>query len=129
MTAQLLDGEAAAAAVKDDLRARIAALEERGVTPGLGTILVGDDGPSAKYVGMKHADAAELGMHTSDIRLPATATQAEVAKFSRRDAEALPAYYAMLDRVADVLRELVHRTPPDVANPAPREKLLKSPAI
>ena len=79
MTAQLLDGEAAAAAVKDDLRARIAALEERGVTPGLGTILVGDDGPSAKYVGMKHADAAELGMHTSDIRLPATATQAEVA--------------------------------------------------
>ena len=49
------------------------------------------------------------------------ATQAEVAKFSRRDAEALPAYYAMLDRVADVLRELVHRTPPDVANPARRD--------
>jgi len=48
-------------------------------------------------------------------------TQAEVAKFSRRDAEALPAYYAMLDRVADVLRELVHRTPPDVANPARRD--------
>ena len=49
------------------------------------------------------------------------ATQAEVAKFSRHDAEALPAYYAMLDRVADVLRELVHRTPPDVANPARRD--------
>lgn len=78
MTARLLDGEAAAAAVKDDLRARIAALEERGVTPGLGTILVGDDGPSAKYVAMKHADATELGMHTSDVRLPATATQADV---------------------------------------------------
>lgn len=78
MTARLLDGEAAAAAVKDDLRTRIAALEARGVTPGLGTILVGDDGPSAKYVAMKHEDAAELGMHTSDVRLPATATQAEV---------------------------------------------------
>lgn len=53
-------------------------LEERGVTPGLGTILVGDDGPSAKYVGMNSVTPAELGMHTSDIRLPATATQAEV---------------------------------------------------
>ncbi len=49
------------------------------------------------------------------------ATRAEVARFSGRDAEALPAYYAMLDRVADVLRELVHRTPPDVANPARRD--------
>ena len=49
------------------------------------------------------------------------ATQAQVAKFSARDAEALPGYYAMLDRVADVLRELVHRTPPDVANPERRD--------
>lgn len=78
MPAQLLDGEAAAAAVKADLRARILELEARGVTPGLGTILVGDDGPSAKYVDMKHADAAELGMATRDVRLPAGATQAEV---------------------------------------------------
>lgn len=78
MTARPLDGEAAAAAVKDDLRERVAALEARGVTPGLGTILVGDDGPSARYVAMKHADAAEVGMHTADRRLPATATRAEV---------------------------------------------------
>ncbi len=49
------------------------------------------------------------------------ATQVEVAKFSARDAEALPGYYAMLDRVADVLRDLVHRTPPDVANPERRD--------
>ena len=74
MTAKMLDGEAAAAAVKDDLRARIATLEDRGVTPGLGTVLVGDDGPSAKYVAMKHADAAELGMHSADVRLGADAT-------------------------------------------------------
>lgn len=78
MTAGFLDGEAAAAAVKDDLRGRIALLEERGVTPGLGTVLVGDDGPSAKYVAMKHADAAELGLHTADIRLPSSASRAEV---------------------------------------------------
>jgi len=45
------------------------------------------------------------------------ATQREVARFSRADAEALPSYYAMLERVADVLRDLVHRTPPDVATP------------
>ena len=78
MTAQILDGDAAAAAVKDDLRGRIAALAERGVVPGLGTILVGDDGPSHKYVAMKHADAAEIAMATTDIRLPQDATQAEV---------------------------------------------------
>ncbi|MFN8050420.1 MAG: tetrahydrofolate dehydrogenase/cyclohydrolase catalytic domain-containing protein [Acidimicrobiales bacterium] len=78
MTAQVLDGEAAASAVKDELRDRVAALAERGVTPGLGTILVGDDAPSARYVAMKHADAAELGMHTADIRLGADATQTSV---------------------------------------------------
>lgn len=78
MTARLLDGEAAAAAVKDDLRERVAQLEQRGVTPGLGTILVGDDAPSHRYVAMKHADAAELGLPTTDIRLGADARQAEV---------------------------------------------------
>lgn len=78
MTARLLDGEAAAAAVKADLRERIAQLEQRGVTPGLGTILVGDDGPSHRYVAMKHADAAELGLHTVDLRLGADATQRDV---------------------------------------------------
>lgn len=78
MTARLLDGEAAAAAVKVSLRERIVLLQERGVTPGLGTVLVGDDGPSERYVAMKHADAAELGMHTVDLRLPASSSQAEV---------------------------------------------------
>lgn len=78
MSAQILDGEAAAGVVKAELVARILALRERGITPGLGTILVGDDGPSAKYIAMKHADAAELGMHSLDIRLPAEATQQEV---------------------------------------------------
>jgi len=78
MTAITLDGEALAQRIKDDLRERVAALAERGVTPGLGTILVGDDGPSAKYVAMKHRDSEELGMVSVDRRLPANATQAEV---------------------------------------------------
>ena len=78
MTAITLDGDALAAQIKDDLRRRVAALAERGVVPGLGTILVGDDGPSANYVGMKHKDCAQVGLHSVDTRLPATAKQAEV---------------------------------------------------
>lgn len=78
MTARTLDGELAAAAVKRELADRIVRLSERGITPGLGTILVGDDGPSARYVAMKHADAAELGMATQDIRLDADATTAQL---------------------------------------------------
>jgi len=78
MTAITLDGDALATQIKDDLRRRVAALAEGGVVPGLGTILVGDDGPSANYVGMKHKDCAQVGLHSVDKRLPATATQAEV---------------------------------------------------
>lgn len=94
MSARLLDGEAAAAAVLDDLRGRVAALAERGVTPGLGTILVGDDGPSQRYVAMKHHDATSLGMAAVDVRLGADATAAEVeAAVDRLNADpAIDAY-------------------------------------
>jgi methylenetetrahydrofolate dehydrogenase (NADP+)/methenyltetrahydrofolate cyclohydrolase len=78
MTAINLDGESLAAELKADLATRVEALAERGITPGLGTILVGDDGPSATYVGMKHRDGAQLGIASRDVRLPATATQDEV---------------------------------------------------
>ena len=78
MTATVMDGEALATRIKADLATRIVALAERGITPGLGTVLVGDDGPSHKYVSMKHADCAALGISSRDVRLPATATQAEV---------------------------------------------------
>ena len=78
MAAIRMDGEALAAKVKADLSARMEKLAGSGVTPGLGTVLVGDDGPSQKYVSMKHADCAEIGMHSVDVRLPATATQADV---------------------------------------------------
>ena len=62
MTAQILDGKATAAAIKSDLTARVAALKEKGVTPGLGTLLVGDDPGSRWYVNGKHRDCA-AGRH------------------------------------------------------------------
>lgn len=78
MTAQKLDGNAAAATIKAGLVQRIARLRDVGVTPGLATLLVGDDGPSAKYVAMKHDDCDELGITSVGVNLPATATRAEV---------------------------------------------------
>jgi methylenetetrahydrofolate dehydrogenase (NADP+)/methenyltetrahydrofolate cyclohydrolase len=78
MTATTLDGEAVASAVKEDLKARIAALADRGVTPGLGTILVGDDGPSRNYIAMKHRDASELGLHSVERHLAADVSQSEI---------------------------------------------------
>ena len=78
MTAIDMNGEPVAALVKEDLRARIATLAERGVTPGLGTLLVGEDGPSQKYVSMKHADASDLGIHSRNVTLGADAGQSEV---------------------------------------------------
>ena len=78
MTAIKLDGEMLSAEIKEGLRERIAALAEKGKTPGLGTLLVGDDGPSANYVAMKHRDSEELGMGSREVHLPADATQDEV---------------------------------------------------
>ncbi|HEY5887431.1 MAG TPA: tetrahydrofolate dehydrogenase/cyclohydrolase catalytic domain-containing protein [Acidimicrobiales bacterium] len=78
MTAIVMDGEAVAAEIKADLVTRIAALAEQGVTPGLGTLLVGDDGPSAKYVAMKHRDAAEMGIASFDEHLPADVDPVEI---------------------------------------------------
>ena len=78
MTAIVLDGEAVAAEIKADLANRIAALKAAGVTPGLGTLLGGDDGPSANYVAMKHRDAAELGIASFDEHLPADVDPAEI---------------------------------------------------
>ena len=78
VTAQILDGKAAAAAIKSELRERVSALRERGITPGLGTILVGNDPGSQWYVAGKHKDCAEVGIDSLRIDLPDTATQEEV---------------------------------------------------
>lgn len=78
MTAQLLDGKALAAAVKADLAERVRALAARGITPGLGTVLVGDDPGSRAYVAGKHRDCAQVGIASIRVELPASASQAEL---------------------------------------------------
>ncbi|MBU3701005.1 MAG: bifunctional 5,10-methylenetetrahydrofolate dehydrogenase/5,10-methenyltetrahydrofolate cyclohydrolase, partial [Acidimicrobiia bacterium] len=78
MTARVLDGEAVATQIKSELSGRVQALVERGVTPGLGTVLVGDDGPSANYVAMKHRDCEALGIVSHHVHLSADATQDDV---------------------------------------------------
>ncbi len=78
MTAQKLDGNAVAAEIKSGLVQRISRLRDVGVTPGLATLLVGDDGPSAKYVAMKHADCDELGIASVGVNLSGSATSDEV---------------------------------------------------
>ena len=78
MSAQILDGKALAATIKKDLTARTLALKAKGITPGLGTILVGDDPGSHSYVGGKHRDCQEVGINSIRIDLPATATQADL---------------------------------------------------
>ncbi len=78
MTATVLDGKAAAAAVKNELRERVKVLGERGIVPGLGTVLVGDDPGSHAYVDGKHRDCAEVGIASLRRDLPADATQQQV---------------------------------------------------
>ncbi len=84
MTATILDGKATAAAVKEDLRTRVEALRARGITPGLGTVLVGDDPGSHAYVGGKHKDCAEVGIESIRVDLPADTTQAQLEDEVRR---------------------------------------------
>jgi methylenetetrahydrofolate dehydrogenase (NADP+)/methenyltetrahydrofolate cyclohydrolase len=78
VVAAVLDGVAAAAAVKAELAVRVAALAARGITLGLGTLLVGDDPGSQAYVAGKHRDCSEVGIGSIRIDLPATASSADV---------------------------------------------------
>jgi methylenetetrahydrofolate dehydrogenase (NADP+)/methenyltetrahydrofolate cyclohydrolase len=78
MTAQILDGRAALAAIKDELKGRIRALAELGIVPGLGTVRVGEDPGTRWYVNAKHKDCAEVGIASIRYDLPAGATQSEV---------------------------------------------------
>jgi len=78
MTAIKLDGLAVARAIKAELTERVVALKQRGITPGLGTLLVGDDPGSHVYVAGKHRDCAEVGVHSVRIDLPNTASAADV---------------------------------------------------
>ncbi len=78
VTAQILDGKAAAAAIKTDLTSRVMTLRDRGRAPGLGTVLVGDDPGSRWYVAGKHRDCAEVGIESIRVDLPADATQQQI---------------------------------------------------
>jgi len=77
-SAQLLDGKSLAASIKANLAQRTTALKAKGITPGLGTILVGDDPGSHSYVSGKHRDCQEVGINSIRLDLPASATQADV---------------------------------------------------
>jgi len=78
MTATILDGKATATEVKAALRERVSALRAKGVMPGLGTVLVGDDPGSHAYVGGKHKDCSEVGIESIRVDLPADTTQEEL---------------------------------------------------
>ena len=78
MTARILDGKAVAADIRADVARRVAALAARGIVPGLGTILVGDDPGSRVYVNGKHRDSAQVGITSIRRDLPADASQRQV---------------------------------------------------
>jgi methylenetetrahydrofolate dehydrogenase (NADP+) / methenyltetrahydrofolate cyclohydrolase len=78
MTAQILDGKATAAAIKSELVVRVETLKTRGVRPGLGTVLVGDDPGSHIYVAGKHRDCAQVGIASIQRELPGDATQEQI---------------------------------------------------
>lgn len=98
MTATILDGKATAAAVKADLASRVDSLKARGITPGLGTVLVGDDPGSHAYVGGKHRDCAEVGIESIRVDLPAETTQEQLEAEIRRlnDDPAVTGYIVQL---------------------------------
>ncbi|CED90808.1 bifunctional methylenetetrahydrofolate dehydrogenase/methenyltetrahydrofolate cyclohydrolase [Actinomyces succiniciruminis] len=114
--ARVLDGKATAAALKAELAERVAALRERGITPGLGTVLVGEDPGSVKYVAGKHADCAEVGIESIRVDLPATATQAEIeAAVDRLNADpACTGYIVQLPLPAGIdTNAILERVDPD----------------
>ncbi len=78
MNAIVLDGLATAKQIKAELALKVVELKKKGITPGLGTLLVGDDAGSHSYVSGKHRDCQEVGVHSVRIDLPATASVADV---------------------------------------------------
>jgi len=84
MTATLIDGKQTAAAIRADLAGEVAELRRRGVTPGLGVVLVGEDPASVSYVTAKERACAEIGVFSADHRLPASTSQAELLALVER---------------------------------------------
>lgn len=84
MTAQKLDGKAVHAQIREELKTRVGVLAEQGIVPGLGTVLVGDDPASQRYVGMKHRDCEEVGMTSIRVDLPGDISQERLAEELQR---------------------------------------------
>jgi methylenetetrahydrofolate dehydrogenase (NADP+)/methenyltetrahydrofolate cyclohydrolase len=95
MTARILDGEALAARFKSEITEKVARLTSEGIRPGLGTVLVGDDPASERYVALKHADCREVGITSVHEHLPAETSQGELEAVIRRF-NADPAVHAYL---------------------------------
>ncbi|MCA1808705.1 MAG: bifunctional methylenetetrahydrofolate dehydrogenase/methenyltetrahydrofolate cyclohydrolase FolD [Kiritimatiellia bacterium] len=84
MTAKIIDGKQIAAELRQELKQKVAALKERGIVPGLGVILVGDDPASHSYVTAKERACAEIGLHSDDNRLPVDVSQPELMALIER---------------------------------------------
>jgi methylenetetrahydrofolate dehydrogenase (NADP+)/methenyltetrahydrofolate cyclohydrolase len=84
VTAQILDGKAVAAQIRSEVSDRVRALNERGITPGLAAVLVGEDQASRIYVGQKHKACADVGIRSEQIDLPAYVTEHELLATIRR---------------------------------------------
>lgn len=84
MTARILDGKAIAADIRSEVAERVRALSERGVTPGLAAVLVGEDQASRIYVGAKHKACADVGIRSEQVDLPAYVTEHELMATLRR---------------------------------------------
>jgi methylenetetrahydrofolate dehydrogenase (NADP+)/methenyltetrahydrofolate cyclohydrolase len=84
VTARILDGKATAAQIRSEVAERIRALAERGVTPGLAAVLVGEDQASRIYVGQKHKACADVGIRSEQIDLPVYVTEHELLATIRR---------------------------------------------
>ncbi len=78
MTAQIIDGKQVAADMRDQLKAKVAQLKDKGIVPGLAVVLVGDDPASRSYVTAKEKACDNIGIYSEDIRLPAQTPQAEL---------------------------------------------------
>lgn len=95
MTARIIDGKAMAAEIRSEVAGRASALAERGVTPGLAAVLVGEDEPSRIYVGAKQKACAEVGIHSERHELPQDASEEELLELIRRLGED-PAVHGIL---------------------------------
>ncbi len=84
MSAKIIDGKQVATEIRAELKAEVSALNEEGIVPGLGVILVGDDPASKSYVTAKERACAEIGIFSDDNHLPADATQAELLALVER---------------------------------------------